>query len=618
MRYPAGTTWALAFWGTVRAGGIVVAVNTRSARPEVEFVLDDAGVKVDLAADAPLPDGDPYVVVDLDLSDVVALFYPSGTTGRPKGVPTTHEAFVTNAENLVRCLGIPRDIGPDLRTLISVPLFHVTACNSQFIVAARLGGMSVIMPALDPPRLTTALMAERISFVVTVPAVHSLLLRHPGFTDAEVSGVRWLAYGGAPIAPSLVRSLKEAFSRATVINGYGMTETASLITVLPDREAADHAESVGYAVPTVGLGVVPIGDDPFTGELVVRGATVTPGYWRRPEATAQAIVGGWLHTGGIVRVDDAGRVHIVDRIKDIINRGGENISSVEVEAVLLSAPGVADAAVLAVPDDVMGKKVGAVLFPDRAEIDVAAALAHCRVCLADFKVPQYATKGTPCASAAPRRPLGDVRLQVGGDKAARFGDRGLVTCGRAPERDVEEPAAHFEGEQQRQQGRVGGDEAPLDEVAPEPFRLRLVEGSHQFVERLVASREPQFRAARVPAEVVEVEVDHDVDGLGERPRPRIVQGGADERVELAHMLPQELGVDLMPVGEVVVHGGGRDARPLTDGLEGGGLVALLAEQRRGGIEDGPPALLPAALYHGRASRWLGCRTLLEHDSRSYQ
>ncbi|MYW21524.1 AMP-binding protein [Streptomyces sp. SID2955] len=405
VRHTAGRDWALAFWGTLLAGGIAVAVNARSTPVEVESVLGDAGVKVDLPADAPLPDGEPYVTTDLAAADVAALFYTSGTTGRAKGVPITHEAFVTNAENLIRCLGIPRDAGSELRTLISVPLFHVTGCNAQFVVAACLGGTSVIMPGLDLPRLAAALAEERISFLVTVPAVYALLLRHPAFTGADVSGVRWLAYGGAPVAPSLVRRLKEAFPAAAVINGYGMTETASLITVLPDRDAAEHADSVGYAVPSVELGVVPIGDDPYTGELVVRGVTVTTGYWRRPDATAQAIRNGWLHTGDIVRVDETGRVHIVDRIKDIINRGGENISSVEVEAVLLSAPGVADAAVLAVPDDVMGEKVGAVLFGDGAEIDVAEVLAHCGERLADFKVPQYATVVT---EALPRNAGGKL------------------------------------------------------------------------------------------------------------------------------------------------------------------------------------------------------------------
>src|SRR5271154_3593012 len=140
VRYPAGVNWVLAFWGTVMAGGVAVAVNTRSAQPEVEFVLSDSGAQVDLAADMPLPDGQPYVTEQLDRTDIAALFYTSGTTGHPKGVPTTHEAFVTNTENAVRCLGQSRDIGEDLRTLISVPLFHVTGCNSQLLAAARVGG----------------------------------------------------------------------------------------------------------------------------------------------------------------------------------------------------------------------------------------------------------------------------------------------------------------------------------------------------------------------------------------------------------------------------------------------------------------------------------------------
>jgi acyl-CoA synthetase (AMP-forming)/AMP-acid ligase II len=187
-----------------------------------------------------------------------------------------------------------------------------------------------------------------------------------------------------------VLALKEAFPAATVMNGYGMTETASLMTVLPDSDAVEHADSVGYAVPAVDLGIVPIADDSRVGELVARGASVTNGYWNRPEATAATIVDGWMHTGDVVRVDDAGRVHIIDRIKDIIIRGGENVSSVEVEGVLLAAPGVADAAVLAVPDDVMGEKVGAILYSDGAQVDLAAVIEHCRGQLAEFKVPQYA------------------------------------------------------------------------------------------------------------------------------------------------------------------------------------------------------------------------------------
>ncbi|WP_175584853.1 class I adenylate-forming enzyme family protein [Nocardia cyriacigeorgica] len=391
IRYPAGADWVLAFWGIVLAGGVAVAVNTRSAPPEIEFVLADAGARVDLGPGTPLPEGDPYVADGLHHDDIAALFYTSGTTGKPKGVPTTHEAFLTNAENMVRCLGLPRDIGAQLRTLISVPLFHVTGCNSQLMVAVYLGGTSVIMPSRDIPGMIAALPAERISFIVTVPAMYSLMLRHADFDDADVSGVRWVGYGGAPIAPALVRALQAAFGAATVFNGYGMTETASLMTLLPDDDAVEHADSVGYAVPSVRLALAPIDDDPNVGELLARGANITAGYWNRPEATEAARMQGWLRTGDVVRVDDAGRIHVIDRIKDIINRGGENVSSVEVEAALLAAPDVADAAVLAVPDEVMGEKVGAVLFGDGVDIDLDAVIAHCRQQLADFKIPQYLT-----------------------------------------------------------------------------------------------------------------------------------------------------------------------------------------------------------------------------------
>ncbi|WP_238963874.1 class I adenylate-forming enzyme family protein [Mycobacterium paraintracellulare] len=391
VRYPAGIDWVLAFWGVVMAGGIAVAVNMRSAQPEVDFVLSDSGAGLDLAPDSPLPEGPPYVSEQLGRTDVAALFYTSGTTGHPKGVPTTHEAFLTNTENAIRCLQQPRDLGEGMRTLISVPLFHVTGCNSQLLAAARLGGASVIMPTLNLDALIAALGAERVSVLVTVPAIYSLLLRHKGFAGTDVSGIRWAGYGGAPIAPSLVRTVKNAFGHATVFNGYGMTETASLMTVLPDGEAVEHADSVGYAVPSVDLGLIPLGDEPGVGELVTRGANVTAGYWNRPEATATTFADGWLHTGDVVRVDDAGRVHLIDRLKDIINRGGENVSSVEVEAVLLGAPHVADACVLGVADDVMGEKVGAVLFGGDDDIDVPAVLEHCRGRLADFKVPQYVT-----------------------------------------------------------------------------------------------------------------------------------------------------------------------------------------------------------------------------------
>ena len=288
VRYPAGINWVLAFWGTVMAGGVAVAVNTRSAQPEVEFVLSDAGAHVDLGPDTPLPDGEPYVTdatrprrhrrAVLHLGHHRA---PQGCADHPRGIRDQHrERRPVSADS--RGISVKR-----LRTLISVPLFHVTGCNSQLLVAARLGGAAVIMPALNLDELIATLSAERISFMVTVPAIYSLLLRHKDFAAADVSGVRWVGYGGAPIAPSLVRSVKNAFPHATVFNGYGMTETASLMTALPDEDAVEHADSVGYAVPSVDLGVIPLddGSGELVGELVARGANVTAGYWNRPEAT---------------------------------------------------------------------------------------------------------------------------------------------------------------------------------------------------------------------------------------------------------------------------------------------------------------------------------------------
>jgi acyl-CoA synthetase (AMP-forming)/AMP-acid ligase II len=391
VRYRAGVAWTLAFWGTLMAGGVPVAVNIRSAQPEIDFVLTDAGTTVDLAADTLLPDGNPPTSIDFaGPDDIAAMFYTSGTTGTPKGVPTTHRAFLSNAATMIRCLGIPRDLGVHLRTLISVPLFHVTGCNSQLLTAAYVGGTSVILPALDLPTTIASLPQERISFMVTVPAVYALLLRHPQFADVDLSSVRWVGYGGSAIAPTLVTALKEAFSRATVFNGYGMTETASLLTALPDADAVEHADSVGYAVPVVDLAIDPIGNNPHLGELLARGPNVMARYWNRPDATADAFTHGWLRTGDVVLLDQAGRISIVDRIKDIIIRGGENVSSLEVENALAAGPGVAEAAVLGLPDDVMGEKVGAVVVgTDDGDVDVVALVKHCQDHLADFKVPQY-------------------------------------------------------------------------------------------------------------------------------------------------------------------------------------------------------------------------------------
>ncbi len=389
IRHPAGTDWVITFFGVLLAGGVAVLLNTRSTADEIDFVLGDAGVFTTLGPTEPWPVGDPHSIDDLSPRDVAAMFYTSGTTGRPKGVPTCHEAFLTNAENMVRALRMPADIGADLRTLISIPLFHVTGCNSQLLTALYVGGTAIIMPQLDVAGVINALQDQRISLMVTVPAVYALMIRRPTFADADVSHVRWVGYGGAPIAPSLVAALQRAFPRADVFNSYGMTESSALMTGLPHSDAVDHADSVGYAMPSVELGVIATEVDPGIGELVVRGANIMTGYWNRPEENASTLVDGWLRTGDMVRVGDENRIYIVDRLKDVIIRGGENISSVEVEAALAAPPTVLEAAVIAVPDDVMGEKVGAVVYGGEETVDVPRVIDHCRKHLSDFKVPQY-------------------------------------------------------------------------------------------------------------------------------------------------------------------------------------------------------------------------------------
>jgi acyl-CoA synthetase (AMP-forming)/AMP-acid ligase II len=198
----------------------------------------------------------------------------------------------------------------------------------------------------------------------------------------------------------------DAFPGARVGNGFGLTETSSLTSFLPHEEAVDHADSVGFAMPVVDLALDEPNPETGVGELLVRAQNVVQGYWQNPEATAATFVDGWLHTGDLARIDEEGLLYIVDRAKDMINRGGENVYSIEVESALASGPGVLEVAVVPVPDDMMGEKVGAVIVTsDEQEFDVDAVIAHCRERIADFKVPQYVSLRT---DPLPRNPGGKI------------------------------------------------------------------------------------------------------------------------------------------------------------------------------------------------------------------
>jgi len=256
---------------------------------------------------------------------------------------------------------------------------------------------------------------ERINLLTSVPAIFWLAINQPEFPELDVSGVRWVTYGGAPIAPELVRGIMQSFPNARLGNGFGLTETSSIATYLPHEYAAEHADSVGFPAPIVDLDLFEPDED-GVGELLIRGGNVVSGYWNKPDANAATFVDGWLHTGDMARIDEQGLSYIVDRKKDMINRGGENVYCVEVENALSAHPDIFEVAVVGVPDEMMGEKVGALIVPTPGkEPDLADVVAFARKHLADFKVPQYIALSQ---EPLPRNPGGKVlkpRLRKGID-----------------------------------------------------------------------------------------------------------------------------------------------------------------------------------------------------------
>jgi long-chain acyl-CoA synthetase len=398
--------WVRALFGTLMAGAIAVPVNTRFTDSEAAYVIEDSGSAFVFEPGQVLPDGAPEVSDGTSPHDVAAIFYTSGTTGFPKGAMHTHENVLANVETALRVVEIDRDLGRAYRTLVVVPLFHVTGCHSQTLPTLRMGGAAVIDAGFDGPRMIETIERERITSCVAVPAIYYYVLHHPMFSRERVAAVRWASYGGAPIAPALVHQIQEHFPNARVGNGFGLTECTSIATFLPHEWAADHADSVGFAAPHAEVAVADADPDNGVGELLIRGQSVCAGYWNKPQETEWTFRDGWLHTGDIGRVDGDGLVYVMDRLKDMINRGGENVYSVEVENRLIGAPGVGEVAVVGVPDSMMGEKVGAVIVPlPGATVDRGEVVAYARRQLADFKVPQYiAISSEPL----PRNPAGKI------------------------------------------------------------------------------------------------------------------------------------------------------------------------------------------------------------------
>ncbi|MGI8745247.1 MAG: class I adenylate-forming enzyme family protein [Bryobacteraceae bacterium] len=404
IRLSNGLNWCLAFFGTLMAGAVAVPVNTRFSEAEVEYVVTDSGSAYTFLSGQPLPDGEPFSVEHLTKPDLAAIFYTSGTTGFPKGAMTTHECFLSNIETCFRVAPLPRNEA--IRSLVSVPLFHVTGCNSQLLPSCYGGGTTVIMPAFDVQVFLRAIPEERIDSMASVPAIYWHAMNQPNFGDFDMTRVRWVMYGGAPTPPDVVRRITQAFPNARAGNGFGLTETSSVATFLPHEFAHIRPDSVGFAAPVVDLDMCEVDRTSGVGELLVRAPNVVPGYWNKPEATAQTFTKGWLHTGDLARIDADGFVQIVDRKKDMVNRGGENVYCVEVENALCAHPAVFETAVLGVPDTMMGEKVGAVIvLKPGVEAEPSEICSFVRERIADFKVPQYLVMRS---DPLPRNPGGKI------------------------------------------------------------------------------------------------------------------------------------------------------------------------------------------------------------------
>jgi acyl-CoA synthetase (AMP-forming)/AMP-acid ligase II len=398
---PNGADWCVAFYAIQFAGGLAVPINTRLSAPEITHITANAGLSYMFEA-GKLPRGSRRLpVADAAPDDPAAIFYTSGTTGRPKGAVTTHANFLANTETAGRLL----DIGEPWVSLVSVPLFHVTGCNSQLLPCCEHGGTLVVLPRFDVRAMLRAIETEAVTALMSVPTVYRMLLGQTHLDRYRLGTVRSITFGGSPMPRRLIPQLRTAFPRARLGNGYGLTESASFCTYLPDAYVDHHPDSVGFAAPVVDLRI----DDrrgEGVGELLVRGPNVVSGYWGDARATARAFADGWLRTGDIATIDGDGIVRIVDRVKDVIIRGGENVYSAEVERVLAEHPSVREVAVVGVPDGIVGEKVAAaIVLAPGDEGRLREVFQAARRGLARYKMPELVSV---YKDALPRNPGGKV------------------------------------------------------------------------------------------------------------------------------------------------------------------------------------------------------------------
>ncbi len=373
-----------------------VFVARSSSAPEGTERLEDViGTPLDYAA---LPDHDlPGETIASD--DPATIFYTSGTTGRPKGALGTHRNLATNiitsgysgAQAALRRGEAPPE--PKRRTgLIVIPLFHVTACSATLMGALFAGHTLVFMRKWDTVKAFELIEREKVSLTGGVPFIAWQLIEHPDRDKYDLSSLEAIAYGGAPSAPELVQAIWQTFG-ALPGNGWGMTETMATVTNHSAEDYLNRPDSCGPAAPVADIevraedGVTVLGPGQL-GELWARGPMVVAGYWNRPDATAATFVNGWVRTGDLARIDEEGFCFILDRAKDVIIRGGENIYSSEVENALYEHPAVTDAALVGIPHRTLGEEPAAVVYlAPGALADEAELKAWLAPRVAAFKIP---------------------------------------------------------------------------------------------------------------------------------------------------------------------------------------------------------------------------------------
>jgi long-chain acyl-CoA synthetase len=434
--------WMLAHWAINAIGAVAVGMNAWWVGEEMSYALKDSKPRILIADDRRLatfaaiaddfPDmtvvsvraddspvaattwqaataagGDmPDVVIDPDSEAMI--FYTSGTTGRPKGAQLTHRSCVANVINVasmgriyattqarVRGAEVSEPVAPPApAALIATPLFHVTANNCILQGGTVAGGKFVLMYKWDPIEAMRLIQAEKLNTLSAVPMMTRELLNHADRDEYDLSSLTSMGGGGAAMQPDLVGKVAAETKRAKPTQGYGMTEVSGIITYIAGDIFIERPESAGPLVPTLqGCArdkegnALPAGE---IGEICVRGTPVIKGYLNRPEATAETIVDGWLHTGDLGYFDEDGFIYLVDRAKDMILRGGENIYGAEVENAIFDHPAVLECVAFAVPDDRLGEEVGAAIhLKDGALLDAAGLREHLAAKLAAFKIPRY-------------------------------------------------------------------------------------------------------------------------------------------------------------------------------------------------------------------------------------